>query len=829
MTKMMASTPTVSAATHPTLPSDLGPLDRVAQGSDLESTTSRAIPAPLEGRGTNSMGGLASVARKVLGSRRSEWSVLAVTAVIMIAYGVSTLVVHRPPSGYNTFWDGWVQNIASALPIMPLLLRARRSPRLRSAWLAMATGVMLYTLADLVYIYHDQNLHPIPFPAPSDAFFLSCNAAFIIGFAILTQSSFGRVHPSVRLDGAIAGLAIAAVAGVVWFGPVLHVSGRPFQAGVALAYPVCALVLIVLLVAGLAPHRYRPNATTLLLMTAIAFSVVGSVIFLNKIAAGTYVAGTVLGESWLMSFFFIGLAASVHDRRRSGGARASVSSPVGIAVVPVVFGVVSLGVLATSLFRHEPAVVAILAIAALGLVIGRMAVTLREVRHSMANYQDARTDYLTGLPNRRAFLERLESTLLSVPAAASDTGVLLVDLDGFKEVNDALGHTAGDELLCVVAKRFEHRLGDRGVLARVGGDEYACYCPVDQEDDLVVIAHELAQTLADPCVLDGTSVRVGASIGVALSRLDAKTSGELLRCADVAMYDAKRSHSAVSTYRPEADPHSRERLALIDALRDAIISRDLIMYYQPTLDMHTGTIRGLEALVRWPHRSLGLLYPDSFIPLAEQNGLMPLLTSAVLDMAVGQAARLDRAGHRLGMSVNISRYDLVDEDLARNVEGVLSLHGFPPERLTLEVTESALGGDPERAERCVRQLRSLEVRVSIDDFGVGYSSMSQLLGLAIDELKIDKSFTLALTSDPRAQAIVRSTIELARALSLTLVAEGIETTEALLTLQGLGAEVGQGYLIARPLPPEQLEEYLAQPADVRRLLLSESQLVDIAD
>jgi diguanylate cyclase (GGDEF)-like protein len=748
-----------------------------------------------------------------------------VIALVIVAYGVSTLVVHRPPSGYNTFWDGWVQNIASALPVIPLLLRARRSPRLRSAWLTMAAGVVLYTLADLVYIYHDQNLRPIPSPAPSDAFFLSCNVAFIIAFAILSQSSFGRVHASVRLDGAIAGLAIAAVAGVVWFGPVLLVSGRPFQAAVDLAYPVCDLVLIVLLVAGLAPHRFRPNWTTSLLMTGIAFSVVGSVIFLNRAADGTYVAGTLLGTTWLMSFFFIGLTATVQDRRRTGGARAPVSSPAGIVVVPVVFGVASLAVLATSIYRHDSSVVMILAISALALVICRMAITLREVRQSMTNYQDARTDYLTGLPNRRAFLERLESRLSSDPDAAGGTGVLLVDLDGFKEVNDALGHTAGDVLLCVVAKRFEHQLGHRGVLARLGGDEYACYCPGTNEDDLVAIAHELAQTLADPCVLDGTSVRVGASIGVALSWPDAKTNGELLRCADVAMYDAKRTHAGVSAYRPEADPHSRERLALIDALRDAISSRALIMHYQPTLDMRTGSIRGLEALVRWPHPSLGLLYPDTFIPLAEQNGLMPQLTSAVLEMAVGQAVRLDRAGHRLAMSVNISRYDLVDEDLARYVDSVLAVHGFPADRLTLEVTESALGGDPKRAERCVRQLRSLGVRVSIDDFGVGYSSMSQLLALAIDELKIDKSFTLALTSDPRAQAIVRSTIELARALSLTLVAEGIETEEALRTLQGLGAEVGQGYLIARPLPCEQLDEFLAQPVRVRRLLLPEAPLV----
>ena len=762
---------------------------------------------------------------KALGSVRPDWYLQGFIALLVIAYGVSTLVVHRPPSGYNTFWDGWVQNIASALPAIPLLLRARRSPELRWAWLAMAVGVVLYTMADLVYLFHDENLKPIPSPAPSDAFFLSCNALFIVGFAILTQSAFGRVHASVRLDAAIAGLTIAAVAGVVWLEPVLYLSGRPFQAAVDLAYPVCALVLIVLLVAGLAPHRYRPNWTTILLMTGVAWSVAGSVIFLNQSAAGTYVAGTLLGETWLMSFFFIGLAGSVRDRRRSGKARAPVALPAGIAVVPVVFGVLSLAVLAASLYRHDSSVVVTLAIAALGLVICRMAMTLREVRQSSANHQDARTDYLTGLPNRRAFLERLESTPLSEPGAGGYAGVLLVDLDGFKEVNDALGHTAGDELLCVVARRFEHRLGTRGVLARIGGDEYACACPVTGEDDLVAIARDLAKTLSDPCVLDGMSVRVGASIGVAVSRPGAKAGGDLLRCADVAMYEAKRTQSGVAAYRADADPHGRERLALIDALRDALGSGALILHYQPTLEMHTATISGVEALVRWQHPSLGLLYPDRFIPLAEQNGLMPQLTRAVLEMAVSEAARLDRAGHRLGMSVNISRYDLVDEGLADYIDGVLALHGFPPDRLTLEVTESALGGDPERARRCVLHLRARGVRVSIDDFGVGYSSMSQLLGLTIDELKIDKSFILGLTSDPRAQAIVRSTIELARALSLTLVAEGIETEEVLHSLQSLGAEIGQGYLISRPLTSEKLDEYLAHPDRFHQLLLPEKQLL----
>jgi diguanylate cyclase (GGDEF)-like protein len=521
------------------------------------------------------------------------------------------------------------------------------------------------------------------------------------------------------------------------------------------------------------------------------------------------VPGTPLDETWIIGLFFMGLAASVRDRRRSAAPRGSVSSPAGITLVPVVFGLVSLGVIVTSLYRHQSAVVVVLAVAALALVIARMGMTLHEVHQSVANYQDARTDYLTGLPNRRSFFEHVQSAYCQ--EGSPPGGVLLIDLDGFKEVNDALGHAAGDELLCLVAKRLERRLGSQGVLSRLGGDEYACACAVAGSADLVAIAHMLSETLSEPCRVDGIRVRVSASIGVAASRPGDSTAGELLRSADVAMYEAKRMKVDVSLYRAESDPNSRDRLTFLDALRDAIKARTLTLDYQPTLDMHTGRVRGVEALVRWQHPTLGLLGPDSFVALAERAGLMPQLTRAVLDQSVAQGARLDRAGHRLQLSVNISRYDLVDEDLPDYIEEVLARYRFAHDHLTLEITESAIGGDPERAERSVQELRARGLRISIDDFGVGYSSMSQLLGLAIDELKIDKSFILRFDSDPRAQAIVRSTIELARALHLTVVAEGIESGAVLHALQSIGTDVGQGFFIARPLTPHQLDEFLSQP------------------
>jgi diguanylate cyclase (GGDEF)-like protein len=486
-------------------------------------------------------------------------------------------------------------------------------------------------------------------------------------------------------------------------------------------------------------------------------------------------------------------------------------APSGIALVPIVFGFVSLALLAVALTRHNEPVASDMALGALGVVIIRMALTLRELRRGAENFRDARTDQLTALQNRRAFLEDAEGKLQTV-RHPEYVGVMLVDLDGFKEINDSLGHHCGDELLRIVARRFQRKIANRGSVARLGGDEFASACVVTSSQELVVMAQELAETLFDPISLDGVTVRVGASIGVSISPEHGSTHSELLRSADVAMYEAKRSRSIVCVYHADHDLNSRERLELINDLRTAINSRSLTLHYQPTLNLHTETVVGVEALVRWHHPRLGLLQPDSFVPLAERVGLIPQLTRAVLEMAIAEAAKLEDSGHPLQMSVNISRYDLVDEDLPVFIDKLLEQHHVPHGRLTLEVTESCIGADPERAKRSIDELRVRGIRISIDDFGVGYSSMSQLLQLPIDELKIDKSFVLALEDDDRARAIISSTVELARALKLVVVAEGAERTSNLNALAYLGVDIVQGFFIARPLTSRELHGFLESPA-----------------
>jgi diguanylate cyclase (GGDEF)-like protein len=689
-----------------------------------------------------------------------------------------------------------------------LLLRGRHASKLRTAWLALAGGVALNDIGNMVYLLHDQNIRPIPSPAPSDVAYLLSYAGFAIGVTLITQRSFSARIPSARLDGAIAGLAAGAIAAMVWFDSVLQVSGNPLQVAVGMSYPLMDLALLMLLVAGLAPLRFRPNVTTLALTVGIGWFLVGDIIYLNQIASNSYAPDTVLDGTWLIGIWLMAVAAWPSPDRRAVAKIEEAVAPKGILLIPTVCGLVSLAVLGRSLAHHTSHVSSLLAICALLLVIVRMVLTLREVRQGALNFRDARTDELTGLGNRRSFLEDGVAKLSSLNESQK-LAVLLIDMDGFKEVNDALGHPCGDELLDIVGARFQGRLGARGSIARIGGDEFAATCVVLTADEGVAIAEELSATLTEPVSLDGVTLRVGASIGVAVSPESGFSHADLLRRADVAMYNAKERRISVCTYHVENDNNSRERLAMIGELRAAIGSRELTLHYQPTRDFHTGDVHGVEALARWHHPTRGLLYPDDFIPLAERVGLILPLTRAVLEQAIREASRFERQGWQLNMSVNISRYDLLDDQLPNFVNHLLEKNRFPASRLTLEITESSVGEDPINAKRCIEKLRDRGIGISIDDFGVGYSSLSQLLDLPIDELKVDKSFVLALGTDRRARAIVSSAVELARALNLRLVAEGIESYMSLKMLEDIGADIGQGYFISRPLTSVQLDEFLS--------------------
>ena len=329
----------------------------------------------------------------------------------------------------------------------------------------------------------------------------------------------------------------------------------------------------------------------------------------------------------------------------------------------------------------------------------------RDVTEERMNEQKiahlAHNDVLTGLPNRLRLNEQIQASLHGMRTQDQSVAILCLDLDQFKNVNDTLGHLVGDDLLRVVSRRFESSLDGRGLMARLGGDEFAFAARAHEEADVVDIARQLVASLADPCVLDGVSVRVGASAGVAMASRANGSIAELLRAADVAMYEAKRSRSGVSIYQAVNDPNSREQLELVGALHDAIDRRELTLNFQPTLDLATGEICGVEALARWRHEDIGMVAPDVFIPMAENAGLMPELTRLVLEMAVDKAAHIDTTGRTINMSVNISRLDLLDDELPGFIERLLAKHGYPAQRLTLEITETTLSSDPDQTARSI--------------------------------------------------------------------------------------------------------------------------------
>ena len=422
---------------------------------------------------------------------------------------------------------------------------------------------------------------------------------------------------------------------------------------------------------------------------------------------------------------------------------------------------------------------------------------------------DSLHDALTGLPNRTLLADRFSQALLADHRAGTSTGLLLIDLDRFKDINDTFGHHYGDELLRQVGPRMAGVLRDVDTVARLGGDEFAVLLPeVHSVADALAVAAKLRVALEQPFQVEGVDLDVEASIGVVRSGEHGEDATVLLQRADIAMYIAKAQQVGVFAYDPTVDGHSPAKLALHGDLRRGLERGELVVHYQPKISISTGDVVSAEALVRWQHPVRGLLLPDSFIPLAEHTGLIGPLTRYVLGAALTQARDWADAGRALPVSVNLSARNLLDETLAAQVAELLAAHRVPAALLELEVTESALMTEPARAQRLLEQLSGLGVRISIDDFGAGYTSLGQLKTLPVNELKIDKSFVMTMTEDRSNSLIVHSIVDLGHNLGLTIVAEGVESEQALSALRAFGCDVAQGYHLSRPIPVGALDAWL---------------------
>jgi diguanylate cyclase (GGDEF)-like protein len=444
-------------------------------------------------------------------------------------------------------------------------------------------------------------------------------------------------------------------------------------------------------------------------------------------------------------------------------------------------------------------------------IVARASRRLR--RQSRENYRLARYDQLTGLPNRTLFIERVTNAVRQERRQDGAVAVLLIDLDHFTEVNNTLGEANGDELLREVARRLRDELPGETLVARLGGDEYAVLCPrTDGVADALRIAAALQASLEAPVSLNGVALNVEASIGVAVMGEHAQDPDALLQHADAALAHARSRGGRIQVYSPECDQFDAEGLVLLGQVRSALERGEFIVYYQPKVDMHSRRIIGVEALVRWQHPEHGMLPPMRFIPLIEQTALVGPLTMYVLEQSLEQLVAWRSRGIDLEVSVNLSARNLIDAELPGRIASLLRQHRIPAERLTVEVTESAAVIDRGRAVAGLEALRGSGVGVSIDDFGTGNASIEYLATLPASEIKIDRSFITDILEDRRSEAIVRSTIELARNLELTVVAEGIESEAVMDHLATLGCEVGQGYFISRPLPAQELASLLSAPA-----------------
>ena len=423
-----------------------------------------------------------------------------------------------------------------------------------------------------------------------------------------------------------------------------------------------------------------------------------------------------------------------------------------------------------------------------------------ELKRQLAEklYQAAH-DELTALPNRRSLNMRLAAALEEDKPIA----LLLLDLDRFKEVNDVLGHQYGDQLLCAVSARFRGLIRPDDLLARIGGDEFAVLLqPLQGIDQAIAVAERFGRSLAEPFNINGTPLYVESSIGIALYPDHGTSAVELLQRADSAMYGAKGARSGWQLYQ-SSNPQSPKRISRLAELRTALDTGQLLLHYQPKLDLRTNAITGFEALVRWQHPQHGLIMPAEFIPLIEQTGLVRHLTAFVLAEALQQWREWNR-GDELTIAVNISPHSLNDPDFPELVEVMLREYEVPERTLELEVTENALAFDEELSSETLHRLRRAGVKVVLDDYGSAYSSLGRLLDLPIDELKIDRKFVGALTRDPDSAEIVRSTIALGHRLGMTVIAEGVESEEALRELAALDCDGAQGYYISMPKPAAEL-------------------------
>ncbi|MFZ0180684.1 MAG: EAL domain-containing protein [Candidatus Dormiibacterota bacterium] len=732
---------------------------------------------------------------------RSVRVVQVVTGAVVLLYLASTIL--RSPGSYSTFYDVWVANLGYAGCTTLCIWRAIARRPGRWGWGALAAGLLLFTAGSVLWTSWVQFFYPVPYPSIADVCFLAFFFMAFIGIGLLVRETLPKTARTIWVDALIAALGVAAVEAMLVIGPIWQASKGDFgTVATNIAYPIGDLVLVTMIVAVFAVRGWRPGRLWWTLGMGLVIFAAADSVYVLRVTSGKYVTGTPLDSLWLIGAFLIVVAAwqglSVQAKHSP-----MIQPPV---IVPALFVLSSLGIVVYAAAHPGQFFLGVaLATTTLVIALARSAYAFRQVRALADSKREARTDELTGLPNRRLFFERLLVCFEPIPTPHR-LAVLMIDLDRFKEINDSLGHHVGDDVLRELGPRLVAAAGSTGTVARLGGDEFGMVLsPLVDMSEATEMAERVREVLRAPFELEGMSLRVDASIGIALAPDHGTTPESVLQKADVAMFAAKRAHAPWQIYSSDHDQNALDRLELMEDLRDAIHHGEIVPFYQPILDLRTGSVMGAEALARWLHPSRGILAPAAFLNLVSDAGLMGPFTMAVLDQAFVQQARWYEQGYDLGVSVNISAASLRDEELPEKIATLMSTRGVDPARVTLEITEDCFIANPEEAVLVLERLRDLGAHLAIDDFGTGFSSLTYMRRLPVSELKLDRTFLSGAPQDERAVSVIRSTVDLAHSLGLRIVAEGIENLDALALVDALGCDAAQGYLMGRPVPAEEFD------------------------
>ena len=716
-----------------------------------------------------------------------------------------------------------VLSVVNAAAAVAAFVAAVRSVGLsRVVWVSLGVGLMFSTLANIPYYgYPLLTGRPVPFPCPVDALWLLTYPCFVVALWALAKQRRGDDYGGNLLDAVIIVGGGGALMWVLVLGPVVHSSGlAPLAHVVSVLYPLMDLVVFAMLVRLLVGSRH--SGSIQLLVASFVALLVSDTVYALALAHGTYHFGGPSDGLWMLSYLLIGVAA-LHPTARSlptttpsAGYRLSLGRLVFLGAALVVGPIL----LATG--PRDVALVASLSVMTFLLVMARMAWLnggLASARRAVEHKSDqlrhqALHDALTGLPNRALIMDRIERLQARNRRNGTAGAALFVDLDGFKDVNDTLGHAAGDRLLQAVAARLTASLREADTIGRMGGDEFVVL--IDEatlQCAPELVAERILEVMHQPFEIDQTSVPIVITTSIGIAAGLRETPGELLRDADVALYQAKAAgKDCYEVFQPEMETAIQRRYELELDLRAALTGDQFRLMYQPIYNLAELNLVGFEALLRWEHPTLGQVQPNEFIAVLESSGQIIEVGRWVLREACMQMAAWRASGCDLIVSVNVSGRQLDRDNIIDHVREALEVSNLYPAALTLEITETTLMRNVDATARRLEELKSLGVQVAIDDFGTGYSSLAYLQRFPVDCLKIDRSFIDAVARSPESDALIHTLVQLGKDLGLKTLAEGVETTAQIDHLRTEHVNEVQGFLLAKPLTAETVESQLLNHA-----------------